>query len=95
MEEEATLNRVAIRQAYGLNANSCRAAYYFFNDVFPPMYDGYRPLGPPQWWVRIFDGRPAAVQNTEAAGTIDEAQRADAPAAARPELPAAPDIAVG
>ena len=20
------------------------------------MYDGYRPLDPPRWWIRLFDG---------------------------------------
>lgn len=36
---------------------NCSAVYYFFNDVFPPMYDGFRPLDPPTFWVRLFDGR--------------------------------------
>lgn len=31
--------------------------YYFFSDVFPPMHDGSRPLDPPNWWVRLFEGR--------------------------------------
>ena len=31
--------------------------YYFFNDVYPPMNNGSRPLDPPQWWQRLFEAR--------------------------------------
>lgn len=31
--------------------------WYFFTDVYPPMYNGSRPLDPPMWWRRIFEGR--------------------------------------
>jgi Derlin-2/3 len=31
--------------------------WYFFNDVYPPLHDGSRPLDPPSWWRRLFDGR--------------------------------------
>ncbi|KAK4106574.1 DER1-domain-containing protein [Parathielavia hyrcaniae] len=32
--------------------------WYFFNDVYPPLHGGSRPLDPPMWWRRIFEGRP-------------------------------------
>lgn len=31
------------------------SVYYFFSDVFPPMYDGYRPMDPPAWWRSLFE----------------------------------------
>lgn len=31
--------------------------WYFFNDVYPPLHNGSRPLDPPGWWRRIFEGR--------------------------------------
>lgn len=33
--------------------------WYFFNDVYPPLHNGSRPLEPPSWWTRLFEGRPA------------------------------------
>jgi len=33
--------------------------WYFFSDVYPPLHNGSRPLDPPQWWRRLFEGRPA------------------------------------
>lgn len=33
--------------------------WYFFNDVYPPLHQGSRPLDPPRWWRRLFEGRPA------------------------------------
>lgn len=41
--------------------------WYFFNDVYPSLHGGHRPLDPPRWWRRIFDPRAAA----------GEAQRTD------------------
>ncbi|KAI9718888.1 MAG: hypothetical protein M1812_003772 [Candelaria pacifica] len=32
--------------------------WYFFNDVYPPLHNGQRPLDPPMWWRRLFEGRP-------------------------------------
>jgi len=32
--------------------------YYFFSDVYPPLHGGSRPMDPPGWWRRIFEGRP-------------------------------------
>ena len=34
-----------------------KIVYYFFTDVFPPMHSGYKPLDPPIWWIRLFEGR--------------------------------------
>lgn len=31
--------------------------WYFFTDVYPPLHNGSRPLGPPSWWSRLFEGR--------------------------------------
>ena len=33
--------------------------YYFFADVWPGLGDGHgRPMDPPNWWVRLFEGGP-------------------------------------
>lgn len=32
--------------------------WYFFSDVYPPLHNGQRPLDPPMWWRRLFEGRP-------------------------------------
>jgi Derlin-2/3 len=29
--------------------------WYFFNDVYPPLHGGHRPLDPPLWWRRLFE----------------------------------------
>lgn len=31
--------------------------WYFFTDVYPPLHNGSRPLGPPSWWSHLFEGR--------------------------------------
>lgn len=31
--------------------------WYFFNDVYPPLHDGHRPLNPPALWIRLFEDR--------------------------------------
>ncbi|KAF2841473.1 DER1-domain-containing protein [Patellaria atrata CBS 101060] len=28
--------------------------WYFFDDVYPPLHGGQRPLDPPNWWLRMF-----------------------------------------
>ncbi|KFH43105.1 Derlin-like protein [Hapsidospora chrysogenum ATCC 11550] len=33
--------------------------WYFFTDVYPPLHNGSRPLDPPRWWRRLFEGRLA------------------------------------
>lgn len=30
--------------------------WYFFNDVYPPLHNDSRPLDPPRWWRRLFEG---------------------------------------
>lgn len=39
--------------------------YYYFADVWPGLYEGQRPMDPPEWWVRLFEGRrpETAAQN--------------------------------
>lgn len=32
--------------------------YYFFTDVYPPLHNGSMPLGPPNWWRRLFEAPP-------------------------------------
>lgn len=39
--------------------------WYFFNDLYPPLHGGQRPLDPPVWWCRLFDGRPAIANADE------------------------------
>ena len=43
------------------------AVWYYFNDIFPPLHNGRSPLDPPAWWIRLFDGAPAPVEEDEAA----------------------------
>lgn len=28
--------------------------YYFFQDIYPRMYNGSKPLDAPMWWRRMF-----------------------------------------
>lgn len=35
--------------------------WYFFSDVYPSLHDGSRPLDPPRWWIRLFEGREEPV----------------------------------
>ena len=32
--------------------------YYFFADVWPSLHNGQRPMDPPNWWVRLWEGQP-------------------------------------
>ncbi|KAF1813262.1 ER membrane protein [Eremomyces bilateralis CBS 781.70] len=32
--------------------------WYYFNDIYPRLHNDHRPLDPPQWWVRLFEGDP-------------------------------------
>ena len=43
------------------------AVWYYFNDIFPPLHNGRSPLDPPAWWIRLFDGAPAPVEEDDAA----------------------------
>lgn len=31
--------------------------WYFLADVWPGLYEGQRPMEPPGWWVRLWEGR--------------------------------------
>ncbi|KAI9677652.1 MAG: Derlin-2 [Caeruleum heppii] len=55
--------------------------WYFFNDVYPALHNGQRPLDPPMWWRRLFEGRPGRHEATDVPG-IDH----DIAAAAAPEV---------
>ena len=57
--------------------------WYFFCDVYPPLHNGSRPLDPPGWWRRLFDG-PAA-QNIDSDGVLHNVPVGGA-AAAAPEV---------
>lgn len=54
--------------------------WYFFNDVYPSLYNNHRPLDPPGWWMRIFERPQAAPTNVE--GDVAPDANADAGAAA-------------
>lgn len=41
--------------------------WYFFSDVYPPLHGGSRPLDPPMWWRRLFEGR----RNDDTANAIN------------------------
>ena len=45
------------------------------------MYDGMRPLDPPSWWIRLFEGPQAQVE-----GTQEEVPLHDRNLAAAPEI---------
>lgn len=52
--------------------------WYFFSDVYPPLHNGSRPLDPPMWWRRLFEGRQ---RRDEATGEVNnELAAAAAPA---------------
>ncbi|OOQ87486.1 Derlin-2 [Penicillium brasilianum] len=55
--------------------------WYFFNDVYPTLHGGHRPLDPPMWWRRLFESGPARERPTDA---IDV--NPDFAAAAAPEI---------
>ncbi|MCJ1337045.1 hypothetical protein MMC09_002324 [Bachmanniomyces sp. S44760] len=51
--------------------------WYFFSDVYPSLHDGQRPLDPPAWWRRLFEGPPpdsaaAPIHNDIAAAAAPE-----------------------
>ncbi len=61
------------------------AVWYFFSDVYPSLYNGSRPLDPPAWWIRLFEGRPTAEED-DGAATQAVAIDQDIAAAAAPEV---------
>lgn len=58
--------------------------WYFFNDIYPSTHGGSRPMDPPMWFRRLFEGRgfdptatdiqPADVNGNLAAAAIPEVQ---------------------
>lgn len=54
--------------------------WYFFNDVYPPLHGGHRPLDPPLWWRRLFDSQ------ADARDATDNNVNRDFAAAAAPEV---------
>ncbi|KAK2739198.1 hypothetical protein FQN57_006641 [Myotisia sp. PD_48] len=57
--------------------------WYFFSDVYPSLYGGQRPLDPPRWWRRLFEGNIPTEENpTDNAANINN----DMAAAAAPEV---------
>ncbi|KAK9423905.1 putative Der1-like family protein [Seiridium unicorne] len=46
--------------------------WYFFTDVYPPMHNGSKPLDPPRWWRRLFEGRPREQQDDDATAINNE-----------------------
>lgn len=51
--------------------------WYFFSDVYPSLHGGHRPLDPPAWWRRLFEGRP----RNEAVRGADETEAPETQAA--------------
>lgn len=62
--------------------------WYFFTDVYPSLHGGHRPLDPPAWWRRLFEGRPREPvrDEDEAADTQADNINRDFAAAAAPEV---------
>jgi len=58
-------------------------AWYYLNEVYPPLNGNHRPLDPPQWWMSLF-GRRQPIQENEldldATAVEPVANRAPAPA---------------
>ena len=57
--------------------------WYFFTDVYPPLHNGSRPLDPPRWWRRLFDGR---LPNESAEGVNNDIMVAGPRDIAAPEI---------
>lgn len=51
--------------------------YYFLADVWPGLHEGQRPMDPPEFWVRLWEGRRAETGDRNIDGDV-------AAAAARP-----------
>jgi Derlin-2/3 len=53
--------------------------YYFFADVWPGLHDGQRPMDPPEFWVRMFEGRrrETATRGIEGEVAVAAARPAD------------------
>ncbi|EAS27619.3 ER-associated proteolytic system protein Der1 [Coccidioides immitis RS] len=60
--------------------------WYFFSDVYPPLHGGHRPLDPPAWWRRLFEGRMGTDRRQEDRGTHARNLNNEFAAAAAPEV---------
>jgi Derlin-2/3 len=60
--------------------------WYFFNDVYPPLHNGSRPLDPPNWWIRLFEERRDDEDVDEVEDTNAAAVDNDIAAAGGPEF---------
>lgn len=60
--------------------------WYFFSDVYPPLHGGQRPLDPPAWWRRLFEGRRGRSETRNTRGTGTQHINNDFVAAAAPEV---------
>jgi len=40
--------------------------WYFFSDVWPGLHDGQKPFDPPDWWRRLWEGRPREPEQEQA-----------------------------
>ena len=61
--------------------------WYFFSDVYPPLHNGVRPLDPPAWWCRLFEGGAGAIgEDDDASEMINN--RLIIPGARAPEVAA-------
>ncbi|QIW99161.1 hypothetical protein AMS68_004679 [Peltaster fructicola] len=57
--------------------------FYFLSDIYPGTHDGYRPMNPPQFWLRLFDRRTPAADMVMNNGVL---MRREAAVPAIPEL---------
>lgn len=56
-------------------------------DVWPGLHEGQRPMDPPAWWIRLWEGRPRIAEEvrdepTNAEGVDGAFARAAAPGVA-------------
>lgn len=50
--------------------------WYYFNDIYPPTHGNHRPLDPPSWWIRLWEGEPEVEEvEEEEEPTNDQARR--------------------
>ncbi|KAI9827408.1 MAG: hypothetical protein M1819_006949 [Sarea resinae] len=46
--------------------------YYFFTDVYPSLHNNQRPLAPPSWFRRLFEGRRPRAEEQDVDGAGEE-----------------------
>jgi Derlin-2/3 len=66
------VSRVTVRGRHEVaNRKVGCLVWYFFSDVYPSLFNGSRPLDPPGWWIRLFEGRRAPETGDEVEGDED------------------------